>query len=528
MPLDAIYLSALLEEMSDELIGMRIDKIRQPERDEIILALRGETRRNLLISAGAGDARLHFTTSEYENPAAPPMFCMLLRKHITGARISAVEQPPGERVAIFSLAGRNSFGEPEEKKLAVELVGRNSNVILVDAEGLVVDCLRRVDPESSRRPVMPGLRYHLPPKPEHGGLGFSPLIRREIEFRGSEEFLAMQRVPTLLREPEGKLRDFTFCEILQYKGALVCERAGSFSELLERFFTRRAAEERSRSRSSALTKNVKNALSRTERRLEVQRNELAAAGDRDYLRECGDLITANFHAMHKGDEVLIAADYYADAQVGETTRAIKLDARKTPQANAARYYKDYNRAKTAERVLAEQITRGESEAEYLRSVVAELSLINSERELDEIRRELIGTGYVRADRSQSRQKVKPVAPRRFVTESGAEILVGRNNVQNDELTFKTAFRSDVWLHIKTLHGSHVILRTGGVEANEADVLEAAAFAAYYSEARDEARAAVDYCLVKHVKKPSGAKPGMVIYTDYKTVLVRPKAPEGEL
>ncbi|MDR0906836.1 MAG: NFACT family protein [Oscillospiraceae bacterium] len=521
MPLDAKYLSALLAELTPELIGAKIDKIRQPERDEIILALRGDTRRNLLISTGAADARLHFTDAEYENPAAPPMFCMLLRKHISGARITEVFQPEGERAVIFSLAGFDTLGEPEEKRLAVELMGRNSNIILIDAEGIIIDCFRRVDTEMSpRRPVLPGLAYHLPPQPERGNLGFSPLIAREIEYRGSDAFLSQPPVPTLLREPEGKLRDFAFCEILQYERALECVTEQSFSALLERFYTRRAAEERSRSRSSALVKTVKNALSRAERRVASQREELAAAGNREYARECGDIITANIHRMYKGDEILVAEDFYNGGE-----REIPLDIRKTPQANAAKYYKDYTRAKNAERILTEQIAAGEREADYLQSVVAELNLIATERELDDIRRELIGSGYVKPEKTQSRQKVKPTAPRRFTSTGGAEILVGRNNTQNDELTFKAAFKTDIWLHVKARHGSHVILRTGGNAPADADIAEAASLAAYYSEAREDTRAAVDYCPVKYVKKTPGAKPGMVIYTDYKTVAAAPREPE---
>ncbi|MDR0838811.1 MAG: NFACT family protein [Oscillospiraceae bacterium] len=519
MPLDAVYLSALLAELTPELIGAKIDKIRQPERDEIILALRGETRRNLLISAGAADARIHFTDAEYENPAAPPMFCMLLRKHISGARITQVFQPEGERAAIFTLSGFDAFGEPEEKKLAVELMGRNSNIILIDAEGIILDCLRRVDTESSpRRPVLPGLIYRLPPQPERGGLGRSPLIAREIEYRGSDDFLSRAPVPTLLCEPDGKARDFTFCEILQYGNAIGCVPEESFSALLERFYTRRAAEERSRGRASSLTKTVKNALARTERRVAAQREELAAAGNREYFRECGDLITANFYRMNKGDEKLIAEDFYGGDGV---LREIPLDIRKNPQQNAAKYYKDYTRAKNAEKILTERISDGEGEARYLESVLAELELSSGERELDEIRRELVTSGYVKADRTKQKQKVKPTSPRRYVTENGFEVLVGRNNTQNDELTFKTAFKTDIWLHVKARHGSHVILRARGETPGDADIAEAAALAAYFSQARGETRAAVDWCLVKHVKKQPGAHPGMVFYTDYRTVAVAP-------
>ena len=528
MPLDARYLSALLDELRPKLIGAKIDKIRQPERDELIFALRGDGRYNLLISAGAGDARMHLTEAEYENPAAPPMFCMLLRKHISGARISALEQPEGERAVIFSLSGFDVFGEPSVQKLAVEMMGRNSNVVLIDAEGIIIDCMRRVDPEMSpRRPVLPGLRYHLPPRPENGEIGLPPLLRREVEYRGSDAFLAEPPQPTLLRDADERAKDFTFCEILQYGAEFTNEQMNSYSELLDKYYTRRASEERSRSRSSALVRTIKNALSRTERRIEAQRNELTAAADREYLRECGDIIMANLHSMQNGDEKLIAEDFYRSGDE-LVMREIALDVRKSPQANAAKHYKDYARAKNAEKILSEQITSGEAEAQYLKSVLTELAHVTTERELDEIRRELVTSGYVKAEKTQTKQKIKPTAPRRYETVTGADILVGRNNTQNDELTFKTAYKSDLWLHVKDRHGSHVVLRTEGNTPQDNEILEAAEIAAYFSESRDDLHVAVDYCLVKRVKKPPGAKPGMVIYTDFKTVLVTPRDPEAEV
>ncbi|MDR1065727.1 MAG: NFACT family protein [Oscillospiraceae bacterium] len=607
MPLDALFLSAALRELEPELIGARVEKIRMPERDEIILVLRGKSKRNLLISAGAADARAHFTNSEYENPAAPPMFCMLLRKHLSGARIASVTQPRGERVVLFKFSCLDAMGEPEEKTLAAELMGRGANMILTASDGIIIDALRRIDAEISpirayspvavpatkpRRPVLPGLLYR-PPAPQEKidpiGLSqedwkrafadapgeasiekwlnktfsaLSPLICRELAFRaygsadattaaagdggaalaeraaelieGSQNGAA---APYILIGEDGVPRDFSFTEIRQYGKLMTVSREDGFSALLERFFTERAASARAKTRGAALTRAVKNARDRAQRRVSAQREELLGAGKREYLRECGDLIMANLHLIKPGDEILRAEDLFIDntgsarsPSVGDlgsnAFREIKLDPRRAPQANAAKYYKDYAKLKTAEKILSERIELGERETEYLESVLSELALASGERELEEIRRELAQTGYVKPEKAKSKQKQKPYAPRRYTAPSGREILIGRSNTQNDELTFRAAFKTDVWLHVKARHGSHVILRTGGAPPEDADVAAAASLAAYFSEARGEGRAAVDWCLARYVKKTPGAKPGMVIYTDYKTVAAAPQPPEA--
>ncbi|MDR2420748.1 MAG: NFACT family protein [Oscillospiraceae bacterium] len=584
MPLDAVFLTAALREMEPGIIGARAEKIRQPERDEIVLSLKGGARGNLLISAGASDARVHFTRADYENPPSPPMFCMLLRKHLSGARITALTQPRGERVVIFSFSRSGTLGEPEEKKLAVELMGRGSNIALIAADGIIIDCLRRVDAETApRRPVLPGLLYRLPPPqgkadpfelsrgdweraldaaPAEARIekwmnsafyALSPLICREIAFRAygsadvaasearerdggsalaarAEELLAAAREgggePYMLIGKDGAARDFSYTEITQYGDAVKAEREAGFSELLERFYTRRASEARMKTRASALTRAVKNARARAGRRVSAQREELAAAGNRDYLRECGDLIMANIRGIRKGEDTLAAEDLFSPESAA---RIIPLDARLTPQANAAKYYKDYAKARNAEKILKERIELGERETDYLGSVLVELELASNERELDEIRGELIEAGYVKPEKTHKKQQKKKqtYAPRRYISSGGREILVGRSNMQNDELTFKTAYKTDVWLHVKARHGSHVILRAEGKTPEEADIAEAASLAAYFSEARGETRAAVDWCLARYVKKPQGAKPGMVIYTDYKTVAAVPKG-SGEV
>lgn len=573
MPLDALFLSALLGELRGGLIGARVDKVQQPARDEIILVLRSDKNRRLLISAGASDMRIHFTDAEFENPASPPMFCMLLRKHLSGARIVSAEQPHGERIVTITFSATDRLGDRTERRLIAELMGRNSNLLLLDHEGIIIDCLRRADMETVR-PVLPGLKYSPPPEQDkldpaalsqrewediiagapsdipaekwlnRSFSSLSPLICREISYRTCGDTAAtigelrlmdneaafaawafetvaefQKAEPWLLSEPIGKPRDFSYTRILQYGEKLTASRLGSLSELLDTFYTQRATDSRNLARASALLKTVKNARDRTQRRIAAQREELIAAGNRDYFRECGDIITANLHNIKRGDKLLRAEDFYA----GEgAVREVSLDVRKTPQQNAAKYYKDYTKAKNAEQILGGQISRGEQEINYLESVLAQLELAPSERELLDIREELAELKYVRGEKQDRKKKQKPLPPRRYVTKNGFEVLVGRSNTQNDELTFKTAYKSDIWLHVKDIHGSHCILKTGGAEPDDEDIVEAAQLAAYFSQGRLETRTLVDYCAVRNVKKQPGGGPGMVNYVNYKTVAVKPQ------
>jgi predicted ribosome quality control (RQC) complex YloA/Tae2 family protein len=581
MPLDAVCLAALKNELSGQITGLKIDKVQQPEQDELLLTLRGfGAALRLLISAGTGDARLHLTEFSFENPANPPMFCMLLRKHLLGARITGITQPPMERAVDIALEGADALGDLGEKHLILELMGRYSNIILTGRDGIIIDCLRRVDSlMSERRQVLPGLLYRLPPvqdkrdpltleREEFAGLlkdaptdkscdkwlldtfcGLSPLICRELVHRayGDTErrifdimktdsgasliksFLALtgdirdgRFVPYMLSDQEGKPRDFSFTAISQYGGALNLSRESSFSALLEAYYTRRDKAERMRQRSSSMTKTVKTAHDRVRRKLELQREELKKTQNRERLRQFGDIITSNMYAMNKGMEVLRAPDYYSETG-GEAE--IMLDPMKTPQQNAAKYYKDYTKAKNAESFLNEQIRLGENELDYLKSVLEEIDRAESERDLSEIRQELAETGYLKKQKTDKKPGKKEKSlqsdPMRFRSSTGMDIRVGKNNAQNDALTYRTAYKTDVWLHSQKIHGSHVIISTNGGEADDTSLYEAASLAAYYSQARGSKKVPVDFCLAKFVKKPPGAKPGMAIYTDYRTVIAEP-------
>ena len=562
MPLDAVCLTALMDELAPELEGAHIDKVQQPARDLLLLSLysrRGSRR--LLISAGVGMARLHFTSERFENPDTPPMFCMLLRKHLTGAVVERLWQPENERMAIFELSCRDELGVESKKRLAVELMGRSSNIVLVDGEGVIIDCLRRADfGEDAYRRLLPGMLYRLPPKPAKPNLleltpqerrarladtdrdkpaekrlmdafsGLSPLIARELAHRSEQGELAMavdayaesvqahEFTPYLLTE-NSAARDFSFMRITQYGEAMRCEPRGGFSALLDEFYSERERAERMRRVSHELTKTVRTLRDRQARKLAQQRQELEKTADREELRRRGDLITANLWRAEKGARTLLCEDYYTE---GCPTVELALDPRKTPQQNAAAAYRDYRKAAAAEQHLTKLIAEGEAVLDYLESTLDNLSRVESEKEAAEIRRELIAAGVLRQPKQGGKErKIKPLGPIRHVSATGYEILIGRSNTQNDELTFKTARRTDIWLHVQKLHGSHVIIRAEDTRPDEGTILEAAALAAKYSQAAGSGKVAVDFTMVKNVKKPSGALPGKVIYTNYETVTVEP-------
>jgi len=522
MPLDAVFITELARELSDTLVGMKIDKVRQPEKDTVVLALRGKGQNlRLVVCFGSGNARVCVTHADYENPPQPPMFCMLLRKHLIGARILEVTQPERERMLSFSLLCYDEMGQPSQKTMAVELLGRNANLILVDTDGRIIDAARRVDSEMSPlRQLMPGLIYRMPPKPEPGKFsGLSPLIRREMEFRGLPEALesveSLEKAPYMLVDEKGQPRDFTFLPILQYGPTMDSVAYPGWSALLEAFYAEKDRSEHLKGRAKSMTKLVRNAKSRTERKLALRIQELGATEDREQDKRRGDLITANIWRMKPGLESVTVEDFYeADCP----PVVIPLDKRKTPQQNAAAFYKQYTKKKAAREHLTGLIEENSAELEYLGSVAEELERAQSQQDLEDIRGELEKAGYLRAPKNAGKKKQKPAQPLSCLTAEGLEILVGRNNIQNDELTFQTARRTDLWFHAQKIHGAHVILRCEGKEPEEASVYQAACLAAYYSEGKQAGRVAVDVTQVRFVKKPRGARPGKVIYTDQKTIL----------
>ena len=566
MPIDALCLTAVAGEVRAAVQGGKIDKIYQPTRDEVVLYIRGPAGNvRLLLSASPGHPRAHLTERNRENPEQPPMFCMLLRKHLQGARILELNQPPLERILDFKLETLDELGDRVERRLVLEAMGRSANLLLLDGEGRIVDCTRRVDGDLARgqRQLLPGLFYRQPPtvdklnpftlSPEELRLvlanplgkawdkllldsftGLSPLVARELAFRAgddSEKLAAeLEKLGKAVEENhftayllvrEGKPVDFTFLPVLQYGPETESIPRESFSALLDDFFSDRESAERVRQRGQDLVKSVTSARDRTARKLGNQARELEATKNRERLRELGDILTSNLHLMERGMSTFRTMDFY-DPEGGEVD--IPLDPLLTPQQNAAKYYKEYNKAKTAEEMLTIQIEKGEKELEYLNSVLENIALAEGEKDLQEIRQELTETGYLRRPKTAAKRAKKVSGkPMEFRSSSGLRISVGKNNSQNDLLTTKLAYKSDIWLHTQKIHGSHVILWLEGGEADARSLTEAAQLAAYFSQARDGSKVPVDYTPVKYVKKPAGARPGMVVYTTYQTAVVEPDA-----
>ena len=567
MPLDAICLQGVVGELAPQLTGSRIEKIQQPARDQIILLLRGSRR--LFLNAGANQPRIHLTEQLRDNPSQPPMFCMLLRKHLSGGIIESVRQEPLERVVTLTVLSSDEMGERSRFTLVWEGMPRRANLILCDRDGRIIDCLRRVDLEAEQdRQVLPGLFYRLPTRqdkrsplsvteeefaalleraapdaPLDGWLldtftAISPLVARELTVRacgstdapvsqGSalwEVFSRWQRdvnentfIPTLIKR-NGSLADFTYGPVTQYGTYAETEIYDSFSHLLDDFYEKREQAERVKQKGRDLLKTATTARDRVRRKLAAQEKELAACLDRDHLRICGELITANLYRMERGQSRLTAQNYY-DENCADMD--IPLDVRLSPQENAARYFKQYAKAKTAEKYLTAQLQKGGEELQYLESVLQELAQAESEQDFNDIRTELTDGGYLRGRGKKQPGFQRASKPREFRSSAGLRILVGRNNRQNDRLTTKDADKRDIWLHTQKIHGSHVILCTDGTEPDEQSLMEAASLAAYFSQAQGSTKVPVDYTPVKFVKKPAGAKPGMVVYATYQTMLADP-------
>lgn len=573
MALDGCFLRLLKNEIEQRALGGKVERIFQPSREELVFHLRGKNERlRLFFSARAGSARVHFTETSPENPQNPPMLCMLLRKHLVGARLSAVGMQGLERVLLFEFDAYNELQDQVKLTLAVEIMGRHSNIILVDNEGKIIDSVKRVDlTVSSVRLVLPGLEYEAPPAQNKLNLteadveeilagiealkeqgldsallsvlqGVSPIVCRELAFlaAGSEDasnlmsertrqrlgfFLGQLKEQvdrgngsfTMVSDLSGKPFDFSFMNITQYGLNAVTKQYSGASALLDEFFSQRDTVERMRQKSQDLLNVLTNAHDRISRKLIAQRAEIEENEKCEEKRIFGDLIKANIYRLEKGAFYADLENYYE--QDNPVVR-VPLDPLLTPAENAQRYYKQYRKAKTAAVVLKEQIEQGEQELLYIDTVFDALSRAQTEGELTEIRAELAESGYLRA---VSRKQKPPAAlpPHRFVSSDGFEIFVGRNNKQNDKLTLQKATKNDIWLHTKNIPGSHTIIVTKGGEPPAQTIMEGAALAAFHSKAVFSSKVPVDYTPVKNVHKPKGAKPGMVIYHSNKTVYVTP-------
>ncbi len=577
MALDGAFLHTIKSQIESEAMDSRVDKIYQPSREEIVLVLRSRGWvGKLLLSAGADSPRIHFTQSEMENPKVPPMFCMLLRKHLSGGKLISVRQLGLDRVLYLDFETTNELGDLVTITVAVEIMGRHSNVIVVGPDGKILDAVKRIDRDMSGvRPILPGMTYTLPPQQEKLNLltaqrdeiresilnakgldiaksiaaafeGFSAVLAREAAFyathgqeadktkltddqwdrllfylgRLRENLSENRNVYTVIYDQSGKPKDFSFVEIKQYAALMQSRVFETPSVLLDSFYSERVRIERMKQRSNDLLKMLLTAAERISRKLTAQREELQQCGDREQLKVYGDLISANLYTMQKGQTAVTLTDFYHENQQVQ----IELDPALTPVQNAQKYYKEYHKAATAEKMLTSLIEQGEQELLYIDSVFDAVSRTVGESELLEIRQELSEQGYIKNYKNKNKM-LKSQPPLKYRSSDGYLIYCGRNNKQNDQLTLRDARKDDIWMHTQGFAGSHVIIVTDGETLDELPdrtVEEAAMIAAYNSKARDAALVPVDYTQVRNVKKPNGAKPGMVIFDHYFTLYVTPE------
>lgn len=572
MAFDACMMRAVLSEFRREFPEAKIEKVLQPRNDEIdMLVHYGKKSRRLVFNVGPNAPRLQLSDKQKENPLKAPMFCMLLRKYFVGAKITSVDQPGFDRIADFSVACYDEMGFPTEKHIICEIMGKYANLIVLDKDSKILAALKVIDfAASTVRQVLPGLKYQIPAKPDKLSpleineavffeklaafapersvekfitstyAGIATQVAHELTYRATggvdvplcntdadrlyRVFSEWQRLlisedynPTVIFDSTGKPIDYSYMDITYFGDGMEKRHFATTAELLDTYFEEKDRLEHIHQRARDLLTLLSNAEARTERKLGIQRQALLDAEHGDDYKKYGDLITANLYRLERGMPSFTAVDYYDD---NCPEIEIKLDPRLSPSQNAQRMYKLYNKCKTAKRVLSEQVVIWESELRYLESVREFLSKAECEQDVLEIRDELYRSGYASKLKGYTPPKKITSTPHRFTTSGGYELLVGRNNLQNDHLTFKTASKGDLWFHTKDIPGSHVIMLCDGEEPSEQDYTEAAAVAARYSKATGDL-VAVDYTRVKNIKKPGGSKPGFVTYKTNYTAFVRP-------
>lgn len=571
MALDGLFLTKIKDELLAKAVGLRVDRVNQPARDEIILNLRGKgCSYKLLLCVRADSPRVHFTSHNIDNPSVPPMFCMLLRKHLTSALIKDVRQHENDRILFIDFDGTNEIGDRVELTLCTEIMGKYSNLILISGEK-IIDAIKRVDYlTSSVRQILPGLNYSLAPQQDKLSLdstnideilnkilsykdkflssaimntvqGVSPIVSREIASRVTGDdmcvsALSVEQIDLLkgilqeikdnlhisqraymLQEESGKPKDMSHINITQYGDMLKVKEYDSCSELLDDFYYERDRISRINHRAHELIKLLNNLIERTVRKLALQREELKQCEDKDKLKLYGELILANLYRLEKGVSFYEVENYYDNCNIIK----IPCNPALSPTENQKKYYKEYRKAQTAEKMLAELIVGAEQEIVYLESVLDELSRADTDSEISAIRLELQNGGYIKNTKGKKQKPPKELPPIEFKSSDGFKILVGRNNAQNEKLSLKTASKNDMWLHTQKIPGSHVIIFGEGREISDEAIEQAAVIAAYHSKAKDSSLVPVDYTRAKELKKPSGGKTGMVIYHEYWSIIVKP-------
>lgn len=553
MALDGIFLYHLKNEIAQFAIDSRVDKIHQPSKDEIIINLRSrQGSKKLLLSCNADAARIHFTEFPPENPAKPPMFCLLLRKRLAGAWVTDIEQDNLERILKINFSGTDELGDKTNYSLIIEIMGKYSNIIFVGKDGKIIDSMKRVDENKSHiREVLPGVTYVAPPEQDKLNIftddiekirekiaqsrkgmykavmeaikGVSPIICREFEYGLTlDEFKKQAQNPTPTVVFTDAPKDFAFIDIKQYDNLATINHYDTFSQLLDYFYYERVRLMRIKARSADLFKTVTTLQERAVRKAINRTQELEDCKDKETYKLFGDLIAANMYRLEKGVPYYDLENYYDNNKIIRIPADIML----TPSQNSQKYYKEYRKKQVAESKLNEFINEANDEAHYFESVIDSLSRAETDGEITAIKTELASQGYIKKGNDKKKEQ-KSLKPMHFKTRDGFDVYVGRNNIMNDKLTMKTAKNYDTWFHVQSAAGSHVICETSGNQISDGAIHDCAVIAAYFSKARESSNVAVDYTLVKNVRKPNGANPGFVVYDPYKTEFATPTIDEVE-
>ena len=575
MAFDGFVTHGIVSELKGALLGGKIDKIYQPEKDEITLSVR--TREGVfrvLLSASTAHPRVHFTEQPRENPKTAPLFCMILRKHLTGGKIKNISQVEFDRIIQFDIECYTEMGDLTEKSLIIEIMGKHSNIVFIQKDKKIIDSIKHIDfTTSAIRQVLPGLIYELPPAQDKFNpldlteeqlyeklksapkdsvldklllssvMGLSPLLAREIVFSatGSTD-TALEKVDisgfsayalnfirhvlsndsggcVAFDSSEDKPLAFSKAHLSQYNGVCRLKNFDSLSRTVEAFFLTRDTHARLSQKAASTIKLINNNLERCNKKIALHTENIKKSEDREKYKIFGDLLISNLYRIESGTASVTLENYYS--ALSEPVE-IALKPELSPAKNAQRYYKLYNKAKAAEEHSAKQLKEAEDEKSYLESVLDAVGRASAYTDISDIRDELFEQGYISAPKTKGKQKALKSKPLEFLSSDGYTILVGRNNKQNDELTIKNAYSTDLWLHTKNIPGSHVIVRTNGQgEIPDQTLVEAAEIAAYHSKAKNASGVAVDYTLIKNIRKPNGAKPGFVIYDTNYTVFVTP-------
>lgn len=575
MPFDGAVVKSLVHELNNKIINGKIDKVYQTEKDEIILSIRSYKETNkLLISASSNYPRINLTNENKSNPQVPPSFCMLLRKHLIGAKVLSVTQPSLERVVEINLQCIDELGYSNQKSLIAEIMGRNSNIVFIDTNSSkIIDCIKHIDEDiSSLREVLPGISYVYPPaqgklntltitedlfeksiKETSSSIslekffvrvffGISPSISREICYLANLDydidikdlntsqtkhlFSSFETIvmnlktntyhPTVFYK-NNEIYDFSCFDLKTYS-----EYSGQYclaiSEVIELFYNERDKKDRLKQKTGDIRKVISNKLDRFYKKIEKQNNEITESQNSEKYKIYGDLLTSSLHLMNKGDKSIKVLNYYSEDQ---SYMEIPLDFQLSPSRNAQRYYRLYTKSKNALIMIKNQIEETNKEIYYLEAQLDNIEKCTDELEINEIRYELSEQGYLKKKKEKNQKHIKQSKPSSYLSSSGFEIYVGKNNYQNDFLTLKVASSNDIWLHTKEIPGSHVIIKTNGNAVDDITLQEAANIASFYSKGKLSSKVPVDYTYKKYVKKPSGAKPGMVIYENHKTIYITP-------